>query len=191
MASFVTVKVDFSAVNAQLAGMRDRLAAPLGGSAGPAVIDAMRRGPGSVEEQFKTSSEFGEGFITPWTPTQQFGSLAPPELTLVRSSALRDSWTGAGSGSIEALTPNTVEIGSSLPIAGIFQRETPITVVPHTVGKRGLAMQSFLWIAFRVKITAARLQQGLVIPPRRVGVGTQMVRRVIDIVTNYVAGGES
>lgn len=188
----IVITADFSAVKEQIAGMAARAKAPCAGASGEAMLDIMRHGEGSIAEQFASTTEYTLSGSNPWPQTLAFGALEPPSSTLHRSGDLMGAWTGEA-GSISEVTDNRVETGVSgaaFPDAHVFQSETPTKIVPTARNIRGgLAMQSFLGLNFNVWLTAERLLQGLVIMPRRVGIGSVMYNRLVSHVENWIVNG--
>jgi hypothetical protein len=176
--------------------IRRRLERPLAGGGGQAVAAAMRKGPGSVDAQFRAEAEFlFGGGRAPWKKTGRFGNRPPPRKTLQRTGALRRAWTGKGAGSITVTRANRVTIGvdgARFPQAPVFQRRGSTFVRPRQMGKGGRSkMHWFLGLTYGVWIPDSRLQQGLEIRPRRVSINPIMLDRAGAVLLDWIVRGKA
>jgi hypothetical protein len=160
-----------------------RLRRPMANGGATIVAHIMRHGGGSVSRQFQTTTYINRtGARIPWKRTKKFGRRPPPPRTLHRTGALERAWTGTGAGSFTRHTNTRVVIGvdrSKFPHASVFQTILPTIVRPKPpLGARGRhRMGWFLGMRFGVWLSNARLEQGLKIFPRRLGVNPEMTKR--------------
>jgi hypothetical protein len=173
----------FSEMQARMADLR-----PVGG----AVLAAMRRGPGSVDEQFERGVENSLTGTTAWQRKHDFGSRLAPTKTLVSGGQLRNDWTGVGANSTSGVTANsfTTGVGSGNAYAKVFQSQAPTIIKPKKRGAKGrYSMFWYLGMKFGVWLSNARLAQGFVIQPRRVAINETMLSRVRRPVTRFIVDG--
>jgi hypothetical protein len=176
--------------------IRRRLERPLAGGGGTAVATVMRKGPGSVDAQFKAEAEFlFGGGRSPWKKTQRFGNRPAPRKTLQRSGALKRAWTGKGAGSITIRRANRVTIGvegARFPQAPVFQSRATTIVRPRQMGKGGRTkMHWFLGLTYGVWISDERLRRGLELRPRRVSINPLMLKRASTALLDWVIRGRA
>ncbi len=176
--------------------IRKRMKAPMKGGGGLVVAHIMRQGPGSVDDQFKQSSEFTDtGAQIPWKKTQPFGNRPAPAKTLIRTGRLRAAWTGRGAGALTRITAKRVMIGPDpkrFPQAGMFQRIGWTIIRPKKMGKGGRTkMHWFLGMTYGVWISEARLKRGLRIEGRRVGVNPKMMKRASVALRDFLISGNA
>lgn len=172
-----------------------RLRSGLSQNAGKAVAGAMRDGRGGIADQFRRQAEaLQRGGYNPWPPTKPFGTRQPGPQTLVRTGRLRGAWLG-GSGSTTAVAAHRVAVGvdgRAFPQAGMFMADAPTIVKPRKAGRPPRSAMGWkLGMSFGVWISEARLARGLSIPPRRLGIGPEMLRSVRGVVTRYFIDGDS
>lgn len=167
--------------------------------ADPAVQEdawqAMRFGPDSISDQLDRGVTLDGDTATAWDLTKPFGSRKTPRRTLQRTGALREQWLGIGASSTQRGDAQGVAVGvdtGSFPRAGIFQRRSPA----HWKADGGnrtksgqLKARIFLGVEYGVWVSERKALEGWDIPPRRVGVSTAMVRRVADLVGQWIVGG--
>lgn len=178
-------------------GIKKRMAAGMTGAGGQAVAFVMRQGEGSVENQFRRTVYLNKrGGRQPWKKTQPFGRQPAPPRTLHRTGKLEAAWTGRGRGSITVLQRRSVKIGVDtrlFPQASRFQSigATLTRPDPSRALIRGRSpMAWFLGMQLGVWISERRLQMGLRVQPRRVGVNPVMLRRAGAVFRDYVIQGD-
>jgi hypothetical protein len=192
----VNITVDSASLSDHLRQMGERIANPFAGDAGSAAVRILRHGPGSADDAFQRGVEFGLGGDRSWGGARPFGSYEGGSPPLNKSGGLRADWTGVGAGSTESITPTSVSIGVDAdinPRAGVFQSYGPTVVRARNRTARGgrLSMQLFLGLTYNVWLSARRLLAGLTIAPRRVGIGTEVVDRMIHMLEHSIVTGES
>ncbi len=183
----------FEAIQRRLADLRP---------AGDAVIAAMRKGAAG---QFSAQAEDTLTGSRMWKRSHDFGNRKAPANTLDASGKLKGAWTGSA-GATSRVTENSFAIGVDtgiVPYAAIFQSQTPTLIKPKSIGhstragklaavRRGrpirYAMFWKLGLTFGVWMSQARLEQGFLIQPRRVGVGRSMLTAVKGVLVGYVTG---
>jgi hypothetical protein len=167
---------------------------PFLGDGGTAAAKAMRRGPGSIEAQFKAQAEFPRrGGRVPWKRTKAFGNRRPPAKTLQRTGALMRAWTDQGPGALTIKGRRKIAVGvdsARFPQAVVFQRQRDTLIRAKTIGAQGrYAMHWYLGMHLGVWISQRRLRAGLRIVPRRVSVNPDMMENVGNAVAKHLAGG--
>lgn len=177
--------------------IQKRLRAPLGGPCGRAIVEnVIRRGRGSIDHQFASTTTFDErGASHPWPPTRPFGNRRPGPSTLVQRGAYRGGWMGARG--------NRVEIGDRRLVVGVDRHTFPQVVVfqklpgsvtvirprKSTIATRHTAMRSYLGMRFGAWISEERLLLGLQVPSRPLRVNPFMHARAIPLVRSYILTG--
>jgi hypothetical protein len=163
--------------------IENRLKRPLVDPVGKRVVEVMRFGPGSVADQRRRQLYLSaSGGVQPWPRSKAFGNRPAPARSLHRTGNLDAQWAGRAAGSFEAIKPDRVQIGIQ-GYGAVHQRERSTTVRARRRGKTGrLSMQVTLGLTFGAWISARKLLAGLVIPPRRVGVSPEMLRRAAEVV---------
>jgi len=174
--------------------MKKRMKQPFAGGGGTLVARAMRYGDDSIEEQFRTTTYMTRrGARVPWKPTQPFGRCKPPKRTLHRSGALERAWLGHDPGSITRWSGNRLQIGVStarFPQAGVFQKVSMTLIRPKKMGKRGrYAMAWALGMRCGVWLSNRRLEMGLQVQPRRLGLPPAMIRRANSTLLHFIING--
>lgn len=149
------------------------------------IVDVLRKGPGSAQEQFERQRTLtaGGGYRN-WAPTKPFGTREPGAATLHYSGDYEEAWVGDSGGSLYDIDsePDQVSIGvdrNQFPQVNIFQRGQP-AVLPVSS-----AMRSALWHLFRVFIRKATIT----IPQRRIEVGKAAVNRSEAVMRRYYITG--
>lgn len=177
--------------------IRKRLKSPLTGGGGLLVAQAMRRGPGSVDDQFRQQSTFprGGGRIR-WKKTKPFGNRPAPAMTLVRSGGLWAAWTGRGAGSVMRRSARRVVIGVDsrrFPQAGRLNAFQAVYSKARKTGAQGKsAMHWLLGMKYGVWISDKKLRtKGLKVMPRRVSVNPIMLKRATLRLTQYMVDGHA
>lgn len=164
------------------------------GPLGQSIAQIMRRGRGSVEEQFQRQAL--DSAITgkrAWAPVGDFGTRKAPSSALRRTGRLFSAWMG-GRGSITRASANAVEVGVSggeVPYAVPQHEGALVRAKRSTVATNRLTMQEYLGYAYGVWIGAKRLLQGLRIPARPVGVSTQVLSRAGLEISNFLLTGRA
>lgn len=184
--------------NARMDGIRARLSAPLSPPCGPVVVDSvMRRGPGSVEDQFgRSATALRSGGWWRWPPVIQFGSRAPGPSPLVQTGAYRAAWLG-GSGGVSRVSAKSVAVGVSLrrfPGASAHQKDpgatTRIRAKRMSRDGKTTAMRLYLGLTFGVWISDRKLLgEGLSVPARPVRIGRVMIERAAEFMRRYLLTG--
>lgn len=158
----------------------------------PQARQIMRIGPGSVGEQFDQEAEQVGTSTLKWPKTKPFGNRPAPAKTLQRSGALRAAWLG-GAGAYDITSQNAFGFGVThalIPYARVHQSLSPTVVRSRKQARnrKGTAMHYFLGLTYGAWISEERLRRGLVIPPRRVGIGETMKKRVANFLVDWVLG---
>lgn len=175
------------------AQIETRAKAGLAGPIGRSIAEIMRRGPGSVQEQF--SRQALDSVITgkrSWPAVQDFGTRAAPSSSLRRSGRLFNAWMGTDSAAITNVSPTAVEVGVSgeaLPYVGMHMRGATIRALHSNVATKHLTMQLFLGLTYGVWISARRLLQGLKVPARPVGISRTVMQRAGTAVIRHLRTG--
>ena len=174
--------------------MKKRMKRPLQGGGAALIARAIRFGEGSIEEQFRTTSYYSQhGARVPWKPTKPFGNRPPPKRTLHRTGALERAWLGQDPGSITRHTGNILQIGVStakFPHAGVFQKVSATLIRPKTMGKRGKYKMGWkLGLTYGVWISNRRLEMGLRIDPRRLGLSPRALQRANVVLRDFIISG--
>lgn len=167
--------------------IRERMEQPLPRHVTEALAGVMRRGPGSVADQFDRQTEMGARASIRWRRTRAFGNRPAPSRTLHRTGALRSAWTG-GAGARTDYRPNGVSIGVDrvrFPQAAVFQRSgiTPIPVTRKMRFALGLNPEIGVWLRAS---TRRLLVQG-----RPVSVNGVMLDRARKVVMGWYVRGEA
>jgi hypothetical protein len=157
------------------------------------VAWAMRNGVGGLRDQFRIQAEATSSGYKPWKKTKQFGIRKPPAQTLQRSGALRSAWLG-GIGSITDAEKRRVAVSVDTKRfirAAVFMGKTDAITRP--IKYRGMSSHQryFLGTHFHVWISEKRLKKGLRIPPRRLGIGPDMLRTLRTVITDYFVYGDA
>ena len=194
--SFLDVRVLSPGKGDRFKDMKKRLKRPLAGGGAALIARAIRFGDGSIEEQFRTTTYITRrGARIPWKPTKAFGRCPAPKRTLHRTGALERAWLGQDSGSITRHSGNVLVLGVStakFPQAGVFQKVSGslIRPKPGNIGARGrykmgwaLGMKCGVWISNR------RLEMGLRIDPRRVGLSPRAMQRANAALRDFIISG--
>jgi len=177
--------------------IKKRARSPMTGGGGTLAIQAIQRGPGSVENQFLSQSTFGRGGgRRPWKKTEAFGSRPAPTFTLVRTGGLMRAWTGRGAGSETFRSQRHVRVGvdrTRFPQAGRLNGDRTVFSKARKSGARGRSkMHWFLGMNFGVWISDKKLRsRGLPVVPRPVGVNPTMLKRVANRVIEWVLEGNA
>lgn len=159
-----------------------------------ALLIARVTSPDSIRRQFEGGYGFsGTGMKVAWSATKPFGNRPPPKRTLWRSGKLARSWMG-GPGNFMQHTGTELSYGSTLPYAHVHQSRTPTIVRPRRRAADGRwAMFWKLALSFGVWLSEEKLERGLVIPSRRVGIGRETMARigeaVVEKAIKVIAGG--
>lgn len=156
----------------------------------------MRNGSGSVSEQFRTTTYHTRGGArVSWKKTKAFGRLPAPKRTLHRTGSLEAAWTARGSGSFTAHTGTKVVIGVDsrrFPQADRLQSISATLTRPRKKGAQGRSrMHWFLGMRFGVWISDRRLNMGLRVDPRRLGINPEMMKRVSVAMREFIRTGKA
>lgn len=161
------------------------------GPLGQQIAAIIRRGPGSVDEQFtRQALDSAIAGRRKWDAVHDFGNRPAPSSILQRTGETRRAWGGGHPASITDIKPTVVSIGvrRSLAKAVVHQHGATIRARRFTASGRP-AMQIFLGRTYGVWIPARRLLQGLVIPPRPVGISSTVLRRASQAIAQHIATG--
>jgi hypothetical protein len=154
------------------------------------LVRIMRRGMGSVDDQFRRQGSMGQGDrFKQWPKTKPFGKVEPPTRTLKRTGQYLAAWRGESAGSFTYIRPLTrtlhmLEIGvdpTRFPQAKVLMANAPtrIRVTPK--------MRVFLGVVKGVWLKKGKTH--IVIPPRPFKVSGSMVSRVSGRLIDYIVRG--
>jgi hypothetical protein len=194
--AFLDVRVLSPGRGKRFEAIKKRLKKPYQGGGATMVANAIRFGEGSIQEQFKTTTYYTRrGARVPWKPTKPFGNRPAPKRTLHRTGALERAWLGRDAASITRWSGNRLLLGVStarFPHAGVFQKVSATLIRPKKMGKRGrYAMGWKLGLTYGVWISNRRLEMGLRIDPRRVGVSPRAVQRANASLRDFIITGKA
>ena len=161
---------------------------PIGG----AIAQRMRRGVGSIEDQFNSTTELSlDGARRPWKRTRSWGKYQASGKTLRRTGALFRAWMG-GTGSRQTVRKEAVAVGlhpKGIAFYGfIFQQERAMVRRVKRRRKtqkgriRGTVTPGLLFGAF--------VKRQTVLEPRPVSVNPKMLEGVGEVVTRFIARGK-
>lgn len=173
-----------------LTRMQERVSSGIGGSLGQQIAAILRTGPGSVDEQFtRQALDSAREGRRPWDPVGDFGSRSAPSSALQRTGSLRRAWRGQHPASITQITATSVTIGVSrlLPAAATHQYGATVKARRYTSSGRPV-MQLLLGMEYGIWLPRRRLERGLRIPARPVGISTTGLRRVSEAIARHIAG---
>jgi hypothetical protein len=155
---------------------------------GSELVGAMRRGPGSVDSQFQKQGTLGRNFaFTPWPKTKPFGPKAKFQArTLKRTGRYLAAWRGEGSGSVQRITPRTVEIGvdsTQFPQTQVFQKRTPTGIKVTRKMRFFLGLVKGVWLK--------KSTQLIIVEPRAFRVNPAMILSMRRVIVDYIINGRS
>ena len=176
--------------------MKKRLKRPLQDGGAQLIARAVRFGEGSIEEQFRTTTYYSRrGARVPWKPTKPFGNRKAPKRTLYRRGNLQRAWLGQDPGSITRWSGNKLVLGVSTakyPQAGIFQKVSASLIRPRpgNFGKRGRYKMGWkLGLTYGVWLSNRRLEMGLRVDPRRIGLSPRAIQRASSALVHFIING--
>lgn len=168
------------------AAIQRRLEDPLAGESGRLVLRAMRKGDGSVDDQYRRQGAMTlSGGFQAWPKTKPFGKDAKAQArTLKRTGRYLADWRGEGAGGYHILERNRAAIGvdpNVHPQVLILMGDSP-----H---KRPVTKRMRGYLAARKGVYLKKTTQFLITEPRPFRVNPQMLRRARHTIANYVLTG--
>lgn len=165
-----------------------RLADPLEGDSGRLVVRAMRKGDGSVDDQFRRQGAMTlSGGFQAWPKTKPFGKDAKFQArTLKRTGRYLADWRGEGAGGYHVIERTRAAIGvdpSVHPQVFILMGNRP-----HA---RRVTDKMRGYLAAKKGVYLKKTTQFLITEPRPFRVNPQMLRRARHTIANYVLTGQA
>lgn len=151
-----------------------------------AAVPIIRKGEGSIEDQYRRQATIGRGGrSTAWPRPKPFGTDAKFQArSLKRTGRYLAAWLGEGPGAEVRIGANSVSVGvdrSAFPQLGVLQASRP-TAIKVTQNMRG-------YLGAVKGVHLRRSTQILIVEPRAFRTNPAMVRRARQALINYVING--